>query len=118
MRLHPAPKQAPENATPQAVSKTAESVKVSVDIYRSSSDRSKFLSVPSGSNLAEMTFPADTDNDLFSVSLYKDNVELERGKNAVGLDVDSILNQIEMRGFAFHGLKFSASLSVGVGLGG
>jgi len=106
-----------ENAISEAVPQTKSVQKVSIDIYRSSSDRSKYLSVLAGTILGEMAFPADTDSDLFSVSLYKENVDVERGKMAIGLDVESILNQIEASGYAVHGLQFSASMSVGIGSG-
>lgn len=117
MRLYPTqPPVADQEAAP-IVSDTHPSVQVSIDIYRSSTDRSKYLSIPTGAELGEMVFPADTDSDLQSVSLYKPNVTIEAGKTAVGLDVNDILSQIDARGYACHGLKFSASLSVGVGMG-
>lgn len=123
MRLHPAPAPAPislpavDHAPSHEIEKLQGLNRVSIDIYRSSTDRSKYLSVPANSDLAAMVFPADTDSDLQSVSLYKQNVEIELGKTAVGLDVQDILGQISKNGFACHGLKFSASLSVGVGMG-
>lgn len=117
MRLHPTPNQVADQPAEVKQSAPSDLRAVSIDIYRSSTDRSKYLSVPTGSNLGEMVFPVGTDSDLQSVSLYKQNVEIVAGKPAVGLDVADILAQIEARGFAFHGLKFSASLSVGVGMG-
>ncbi len=119
MRLHPAPSSPADHVAPsEALSKDppkATSNRVSIDIYRSSTDRSKYLSVPSGSDLAQMLFPADTDGDYQSVSLYKQDVVLESGKPAIGLDVEDILGQIARSGFAFHPLKFSASMSMNVG---
>jgi len=88
-----------------------------IDIYRSTSDRSKFLSVVGGTDIATMAFPADMDTDLYSVSPYKEGVEIQSGKPAMGLDVEDILGQLGRQGFAAHGLKFSASLSMGVGIG-
>jgi len=117
MRLRPVSPVIPENATSDAVPEAKKQSKLSIDIYRSSSDRSKYLSIPAGQNLAEMNFPSNTDSDLFSVSLYKENVAIERGKVAIGLDVESILNQIENSGYAIHALQFSASMSVGVTTG-
>lgn len=90
---------------------------VAIDIYRSSTDRSKYLSVAAGADIASMAFPADMDSDLHSVAPYKSNVEIQAGRPAVGLDVGEILRQLGRQGFAIHGLEFSASLSVGVGLG-
>ena len=88
-----------------------------IDIYQSVADRAKYLSVPAGTDLAAMAFPADMDADLFQVSPYKEGVQVQAGVPAVGLDVEDILSQIETRGFALHGLRFSASLAMGVGLG-
>lgn len=121
MRLHPSPESLPQpEVSPRIEPPKPETVvgkgKLSIDIYRSSLDRSKYLSVPAGSDLSSMAFPSDTDGDYQSVSIYKQDVGIESGKTAVGLDVDDILGQIAARGFAFHGLKFSASLSVGVGV--
>ncbi len=122
MRLHPSPESIPQpDASPRIEvpveqGTPGKSSRVSIDIYRSSMDRAKYLSVPAGSDLSTMAFPADTDSDYQSVSVYKQDVGIESGKPAVGLDVDDILGQIAARGFAFHGLKFSASLSVGVGV--
>jgi len=38
-------------------------------------------------------------------------------RQAMGLDVQDILSQLGRQGFAIHGLKFSAALSMGVGIG-
>ncbi len=121
MRLHPTPESHPQPEAPPRIEPSSMPEpalgkgRLSIDIYRSSLDRAKYLSVPSGTDLAGMAFPADTDGDYQSVSLYKQGVDIESGKPAVGLDVDDLLGQIASRGFALHGLKFSASLSVGVG---
>jgi uncharacterized protein YcgL (UPF0745 family) len=113
MRLHPVPL-VPVDAAPNADSGPKKATQVSIDIYRSSTDRSKYLSVLSGVDLSAMTFSANLDQDLFNVGIYKENVLLEQGKPAVGLNVESILNQIKESGFAIHGLEFSASMSIGV----
>lgn len=121
MRLHPTPESHPQPEPSPGIEPSIKpaavvgSARLSIDIYRSSLDRSKYLSVPAGTDLASMAFPADTDGDYQTVSIYKQGVDIESGKPAVGLDVDDLLGQIAKQGFAFHGLKFSASLSVGVG---
>ena len=120
MRLNPAKpvssEAIPEPAAPNKDDSPKIGIRVSIDIYRSSTDRSKYLSVPSGADLSQMLFPADTDSDYQSVSIYKQDVILESGKSAIGLDVEDILNQIQKSGFAFHPLKFSASMSMNVGV--
>ena len=132
MRLNPSPSTTssvpPSLATPAApslesaaaVSSSSSNVGASgiqIDIYRSTSDRSKYLSVLGGTDIASMAFPANMDADLHSVSPYKEGVEIHSGKPAMGLDVEDILGQLGRQGFAAHGLKFSASLSMGVGIG-
>jgi hypothetical protein len=131
MRLNPSPSSTPshppsigvpvhEPVGEPAVTTSSASLGASgtlIDIYRSTSDRSKYLSVVGGTDIAGMAFPADMDTDLYSVSPYKEGVEIQSGKPAMGLDVEEILSQLGRQGFAAHGLKFSASLSMGVGIG-
>lgn len=128
MRLNPTPTTSPSVSptapAPTSVARSEEAAPlrsvstaaIGIDIYRSTSDRSKYLSVVAGTDIAGMAFPADMDADLHSVSPYKEGVEIQSGKPAMGLDVEDILAQLGRQGFAVHGLKFSASLSMGVGL--
>jgi hypothetical protein len=111
---HPAPASAPNRSSPAT---DLDAKGIFIDIYRSTTDRSKYLSVVGGTDIASMAFPADMDTDLHSVSPYKEGVEIQSGKPAMGLDVEDILGQLGRQGFAVHGLKFSASLSMGVGIG-
>jgi hypothetical protein len=124
MRLNPIPSPSPSApppaATPiprDAAPASPAAAAIAIDIYRSTTDRSKYLSVVAGTDIAAMAFPADMDADLHSVSPYKEGVEIQSGKPAMGLDVEDILSQLGGQGFAVHGLKFSASLSMGVGIG-
>lgn len=125
MRLNPSPSMTPsvppsvDAPVPRpsvAASAAPATGSTAIDIYRSTSDRSKYLSVVAGADIAGMAFPADMDADLHSVSPYKEGVEIRSGTPAMGLDVEDILSQLGRQGFAVHGLKFSASLSMGVGL--
>ena len=89
-----------------------------IDLYRSSVDRTKLLSVPAGKNPLEITYPSDLDADLHNVRPYKQNVHLERGQPALGLDVEDIFQQIDAKGYAAHLLKVDTGISMGVRLGG
>lgn len=130
MRLHPSPSNTPSTPPsdtvdavlahddlPASAPQHPAPSPVRIDIYRSTSDRSKYLSVVAGTDLANMAFPADVDADLHSVSPYKEAVEIQSGRPAMGLDVEDILAQLGRQGYAAHGLKFSAGLSMGVGIG-
>jgi hypothetical protein len=88
-----------------------------IDIYRSSVDRTKLLSVPAGTNPLELSFSSDLDQDLHKVLPYKSKVHLERDQPALGLDVKDIFAQIAARGYAAHQLKVSSSIDMGIQFG-
>jgi len=88
-----------------------------IDIYRSSVDRTKLLSVPAGTNPLDLSFPADLDKDLHKVLPYKTKVHLELGQPALGLDVKDIFAQIAAKGYAAHQLKVSSSIDMGIQFG-
>ena len=110
MRIHPKPDAEGSEGTP--------SESLDLDLYRSSVDRTKLLSLPAGKNPLEIAFPSDLDADLHNVKPYKQNVHLERGQPALGLDVEDIFQQISARGYAAHALKVDTGISMGVRLGG
>lgn len=110
MRIHPrSPDEEPSEKLVEAID---------LDLYRSSVDRTKLLSVPAGKNPLEISFASDLDTDLHNVRPYKQNVHLERGQPALGLDVEDIFKQIVARGYAAHALKVDTGISMGVRLGG
>lgn len=110
MRIHPPSPDEGPSETP------AESL--DLDIYRSSVDRTKLLSLLAGKNPLEISFPSDLDPDLYNIRPYKQNVHLERGQPALGLDVEDIFRQIAVRGYAAHALKVETGISMGIRLGG
>lgn len=110
MRLHPAPANHPEEQPKVAAT-------LEIDIYRAATDRSKLLSVPAGTDLSTLQFPASLDEELHSVRPYKAGVTLTRGAPALGLDVEDIFRQIEASGFAAHLLNASGSIEMGVRMG-
>ncbi|HNY29439.1 MAG TPA: hypothetical protein PKO15_01000 [Fibrobacteria bacterium] len=117
MRIHPenpVPSDPRPEATPEAVD-TSRSMEI--DIYRASTDRSKLLSVPAGTDLSTIQFPSTLDEDLHSVRPYKAGVTITRGTPALGLDVEDIYSQILAQGFAAHLLKASGSIEMGVRMG-
>jgi hypothetical protein len=88
-----------------------------IDIYRSSVDRTKLLSVPAGTNPLDLSFPSDLDKDLHQVLPYKSKVHLELDQPALGLDVKDIFAQIASKGYAAHQLKVSSSIDMGIQFG-
>lgn len=70
-----------------------------VDVYTSSCNPRKHLSVPAGKQLADVQFPPDLDRDLHKVTPFKANVDTT---SAVALDAADVEQQIAANGFAVH----------------
>jgi hypothetical protein len=102
------PESSPDQDPPQGLD---------IDIYRSSVDRTKLLSVPAGTNPLDLSYPSDLDKDLYQVLPYKSKVHLERDQPALGLDVKDIFAQIAAKGYAAHQLKVSSSIDMGIQFG-
>lgn len=115
MRIHPT---TPLETNPvKDVPSADASQTMEIDIYRASTDRSKLLSVPAGTDLSTLQFPSTLDEDLHSVRPYKAGVSITRGTSALGIDVEDIFSQILAQGFAAHPLKASGSIEMGVRMG-
>jgi hypothetical protein len=73
-----------------------------VDIYRSTRNKSKFLSLPADTDLATFKFPLGFDSDLRNVVKVK-TVDVNPAKAPVAMDTGDIARQIDAQGFAVHG---------------
>ena len=76
-----------------------------IDIYKSANSGSKYLSVPSGTKMAELQLPADTDPDFLTLSPLKTRLELDPKKNLAALNLADIKAQIAAKGYAIHGVE-------------
>jgi hypothetical protein len=78
-----------------------------IDIYRSTTDGNKYLSVPADTDMNEFLFPADLDSDLKNLMQFKESIEVDPDRRSVGLDALDITKQIEKNGYAVHGITIS-----------
>ena len=85
-----------------------------IDIYKSTTHRGKYLSVPAGSDLSTINFPGGLDPDLLSVSPFAMELDIQSNDGRVGLDLDDVIRQIVDKGFAAH----QATITIGLGRGG
>lgn len=76
-----------------------------IDIYTSTKDGSKYLSVPKGTKVTDLQLPDSVDPDLLTLSPFRTRLELTPGKPHPALDQDNIIAQIEQNGYAIHGAK-------------
>jgi hypothetical protein len=72
-----------------------------IDVYKSNSS-SKYLVVPAGKNVAELTV---ADVDMAEVSTFKKNLEMDHTKPLIGLDQKAALAAIEVNGYYIQGIK-------------
>jgi hypothetical protein len=72
-----------------------------VDIYRSSSNPKKFLSLPAGSDIKKFSFAA-LDADYRKVSPFKKGIEVDPSIPRAGFDNAIIVQDIADHGFSAH----------------
>jgi hypothetical protein len=83
-----------------------------IDIYSSARNRRKYLSVPAGTDLATMQFPADLDPDLRTLRPFKSQHKIVPGEPQIALNTDDAANQIQTKGFAQHSAAVTIKLTL------
>ncbi len=82
-----------------------------IDIYTSSNNGTKYLSVLKGTKIEDLALPADVDSDLLTLSPFRTRLVLEADKAHSALDQADIIAQLEEKGYAIHGAKFEITLT-------
>lgn len=85
-----------------------------IDLYVSTRNGDKYLSVPAGADVNCIDLPDDLDPDLLSLTPLKTSLELDTSKPMVGINQENVIRQITARGYAIHG----ANMNVGINLTG
>ncbi|MGO9722868.1 MAG: hypothetical protein ACLPOA_20330 [Methylocella sp.] len=78
-----------------------------IDIYRSTQNKGKFISVPSGTS-PKTLLPANIDPDLKSLSPIK-TIDVQATDKRIALDGADIIQQISTNGYAIHGAKITVT---------
>jgi hypothetical protein len=86
--------------------------KLKIDIYKSTKDGNKYLSVPKGTKVESLLLSDPVDRDLLTLSPFKTRLEITPGKAHFALDQDNIIEQIEKNGYAVHGAKIEIKVGV------
>ena len=76
-----------------------------IDIYKSTKNGNKYLSVPKGTKMESLQLQDPVDPDLLTLSPFKTRLEITPGMSHFALDQDNIIEQIEENGYAIHGAK-------------
>jgi hypothetical protein len=74
-----------------------------IDVYRSTKNQTRFLSVPAGADPKKMIFPETFDSDLRDVEPYHSGLDIQSGDQRIGLNSAEIIGQINKYGYAVHG---------------
>lgn len=83
-----------------------------IDIYTSTANGQKYLSIPVGSKIEAITLPADVDPDVLNLSPFKTRLEVDAEKPHNALDAKDIVQQINNNGFAIHSSTQTIQLKV------
>lgn len=83
-----------------------------IDIYTSTKDGEKYLSVIAGVKLETLKLPDAMDPDMLSLSPFRTRLEIDASKPHKALNVKDIHKQIESNGFALHGAKTRIKLTI------
>lgn len=75
-----------------------------IDVYVSSKNSNKFLSVPQNTDLSKLNIE---DSDYKSVSLTNKGKNINENENRIGVNTNDIINQINKNGYALHSIKIT-----------
>jgi len=76
-----------------------------IDIYKSTKNGNKYISVPKGTKIAQLELPDSIDPDILTLSPFKTRLEIQPKKAHPALDQDDIIQQIQTNGYAIHEAK-------------
>lgn len=81
-----------------------------VDIYTSTKNGEKYLTVAKGTKLESLQLPEDIDPDLLILSPFRTRLEINPEKEHKALDGVDVVKQINANGYAIHGAKTAIKL--------
>jgi hypothetical protein len=76
-----------------------------IDIYTSTKNGEKHLSVAKGTKIEDLELPDTIDSDLLTLSPFKTRLEVELTVEHNAVDQVDVIGQIEEKGYAVHGSK-------------
>jgi hypothetical protein len=83
-----------------------------IDIYTSTKNGEKHLSVAKGTKIEDLDLPDSIDPDLLTLSPFKTRLEVELKVEHNAVDQADVITQIEEKGYAVHGAKRVISLNL------
>ena len=81
-----------------------------IDIYTSTKNGEKHLSVAKGTKIEDLELPSTIDPDLLTLSPFRTRLDVELKVEHNAVDQADVIAQIEEKGYAVHGTKRVISL--------
>jgi hypothetical protein len=81
-----------------------------IDVYKSTTNNAKYLSVPAGTDVASFQFPSNLDPDLRQIYPFTTNEEFDPSQPRVGMNIPRILADIQANGFCAHEVVISTTI--------
>jgi len=81
-----------------------------IDIYKSTKNGNKYLSVPAGIDVEKFVFPKDVDSDILTLSPFKTSLDISSNDNRIALDSHQVIDDIKQKGFSIHGAKIEVTI--------
>lgn len=83
---------------------------MNIDIYKSTKNGNKYISVPEGTEIEKMQLPDSIDHDLLTLSPFKTSLSLDANNTRIALDQNDVMKQIKDNGYAVHGAKIEIKI--------
>lgn len=76
-----------------------------IDIYQSTKNRDKFISVPAGTDMPALKLPDTIDKDYLELRPFKTGLGLLPEQPRIALDGHQVIADIQKQGYALHGAR-------------
>ncbi len=83
-----------------------------VDVYISTKNGDKYLSVPAGADVSQLDLPEELGPDLLSLTPMKTSLQLDLSRAMVGINQEDVIKQITAKGYVIHGTNMNAVISM------
>lgn len=82
-----------------------------IDIYQSTKDSSKFLSVPEKTDMSNLKITEEEATIFGKVTSHRKSLNIDANDERIALNTDDVLKQIKNKGYAIHGAKIDFNVT-------
>ena len=78
---------------------------MNVDIYQSSTNPNRFLSVASGTNVETLTLKGEDSKHYSQVKPFRKALSINASDKRIAVDAKDLISKIQSNGYALHGVQ-------------